>query len=100
MSVKYTVKASITTSTKTTVTHGFNAKITLGKEVAKYAGNAGGELGYTFSKATENMEQLAQEATSEASADVGPGKSFFLKIICLICLICLIYLICQARGGF
>jgi len=79
VSVKHTVKSSITTSTTTTETHGFNAKITLGKEVAKYAGNAGGELGYTFSKATTNMKQLAQEATSEASAEVGPGERWVVR---------------------
>ena len=82
--MKHTVKYSITTSTKTTVTHGLELelelKIALGKEVAKYVGLEGVDLGYTFSKATENMEQLAQEATSEASAEVGPGEIFSILV--------------------
>ena len=52
-------------------------KNNFGEGGQKYAGNVGGELGYTFSKATTNMKQLAQEATSEASADVGPGERVF-----------------------
>ena len=81
MSVKHKVKSSITSSTTTTTTEGVNLKVELGKEVAQYALSVGGVLGFKFTntQATQNMKQIAQEKTSEASVEVGPGEKWVVS---------------------